>query len=59
MLEQKPAPNITASITSNSSTLRESNKLRLGIIGLGKMGGNLALQAMEIEAQDRISKEMV
>jgi 6-phosphogluconate dehydrogenase len=47
MLEQKPAPNITASITSNSSTLRQSNKLRLGIIGLGKMGGNLALQAME------------
>jgi 6-phosphogluconate dehydrogenase len=43
MLEKKPA----AHITSDSSTLHESNKLRLGIIGLGKMGGNLALQAME------------
>jgi 6-phosphogluconate dehydrogenase len=43
LLEKKPA----AHITSDSSTLHESNKLRLGIIGLGKMGGNLALQAME------------
>ncbi|MGC2571754.1 MAG: hypothetical protein WA364_09605 [Candidatus Nitrosopolaris sp.] len=36
MLEQKPAANTTVSITSNSSTLHESNKLTLGIIGLGK-----------------------
>jgi 6-phosphogluconate dehydrogenase len=44
MLKPKTATNTTANITSNSST---SKKLRLGIIGLGKMGGNLALQAIE------------
>ncbi|HYA81896.1 MAG TPA: decarboxylating 6-phosphogluconate dehydrogenase [Candidatus Bathyarchaeia archaeon] len=44
MLEPKTAANATA---GNSSTSYTSKKLRLGIIGLGKMGGNLALQAVE------------
>jgi 6-phosphogluconate dehydrogenase len=44
MLEPNSAANTT---TSNSSTSYTSKKLRLGIIGLGKMGGNLALQAVE------------
>lgn len=44
MLEPKTAANTT---TGDSSTSYTSKKLRLGIIGLGKMGGNLALQAVE------------
>jgi 6-phosphogluconate dehydrogenase len=47
MLEPKIAANTTANITSKSSPSYTSKKTRLGIIGLGKMRGNLALQAVE------------
>ena|SRR5438874_1777481 len=33
--------------TNESSRMYTSNKMRMGIIGLGKMGGNLALQGVE------------
>jgi 6-phosphogluconate dehydrogenase len=33
--------------TNESSRMHTSNKMRMGIIGLGKMGGNLALQGVE------------
>jgi 6-phosphogluconate dehydrogenase len=36
-----------SNVISKSSTSNTSKKMSLGIIGLGKMGGNLALQAVE------------
>jgi phosphoglycerate dehydrogenase-like enzyme len=48
MLEPKTASNTTApNIPSKSQPMYTSKKMRLGIIGLGKIGGNLALQAVE------------
>ena len=46
MLEPKLA-NTTAIVTSKPFASYTSEKMRLGIVGLGKMGGNLALQAVE------------
>ena len=47
MLEPKAVANTTAIVTSKPFASYTSEKMRLGIVGLGKMGGNLALQAVE------------
>jgi len=47
MLEPKTVANTTTKVTSKPFASNTSKKMRLGIVGLGKMGGNLALQAVE------------
>lgn len=47
MLEPKTVANTTANVTSKPFASYTSEKMRLGIVGLGKMGGNLAIQAVE------------
>ncbi len=67
MLEPKTVANTTANVTSKPYESYTSEKTRLDIVGLGRMGGNLTLQAVEKNtavigkagAQSRIWKEMV
>lgn len=47
MLEPKTVANTTANVTSKPYASNTSEKTRLDIVGLGRMGGNLALQAVE------------